>query len=161
MTLIKYMRTITALNVKSYIPPYKTEYEKLKSKLRLSTTAYGGAIAASYFITQGASEGVSATLGAVTSLTYLNSLSGFVDDIENSPVQTQLLIPIGTVIFESFWNNAPFSFDFDYGATFIGFLAYKFALTNVIFDIVKDMMIQDANEIYDSKEKKYNDLNVD
>lgn len=155
------MCTIVALNVKSYIPPYKTEYEKLKTKLRSSTAAYGGAIAASYFITQGASEGVSATLGAVTSLTYLNSLTRFVDDIENSPLQTQILIPVGTVIFESFWNNAPFSFDFDYGATFVGFLAYKFALTNVIFDMVRDMMIRDADEIYDTEEKKYNDLNVD
>lgn len=137
------------------------DYEKLKTKLRNSTTGYGTAIAASYFITQGAAEGVSATLGAVSSLAYLGSLTKYVDELENSPIQTQILIPVGTAIFESMWNNAPFSFDFDYGATFIGFLAYKFALTSVLFETIRDMMIQDSTDAYITKEIEYNDLTID
>ena len=136
-------------------PVVKTEYDRLKTNLRRTTIGYGTAIASSYFITQGAAEGVSATLGAVTSLTYLNTLSKHVDDIEHSPFQTQLLVPVGTAIFESMWNHAPFSFDFDYGATFIGFLAYKFALTNVLYDVVRQMLIEDSDTFYDTEEKEY------
>ena len=135
----------------------KTGYDKLKTKLRRSTIGYGTAIASSYFITQGASEGVSATLGAVTSLTYLNTLSKHVDEIENSPFQKQILVPVGAAIFESMWNHAPFSFDFDYGATFVGFLAYKFALTNVLYDVVREMLIEDSDNFYNTEEKEYID----
>ena len=136
-------------------PVVKTEYDRLKTNLRRTTIGYGTAIASSYFITQGAAEGVSATLGAVTSLTYLNTLSKNVDDIEHSPFQAQLLVPVGTAIFESMWNHAPFSFDFDYGATFVGFLAYKFALTNVLYDVVRQMLIEDSDTFYDTEEKEY------
>lgn len=138
-------------------PVVKTEYDRLKNNLRKSTIGYGTAIASSYFITQGAAEGVSATVGAVTSLTYLNTLSKHVDDIEHSPFQAQLLVPVGTAIFESMWNHAPFSFDFDYGATFVGFLAYKFALTNVLYDVVRQMLIEDSDTFYDTEEKEYID----
>lgn len=144
-------------------PPvmHKTEYEKLKTSLRRSTVGYGTAIASSYFITQGAAEGVSATIGAVASLTYLNTLSKHVDEIENSPFQKQILVPVGTAIFESMWNHAPFSFDFDYGATFIGFLAYKFALTNVLYDVVRHMLLTDSDNFYNTEKKEYNDLSKD
>ena len=133
-----------------------TDYQKLKTKLRNSTTGYGTAIAASYFITQGAAEGVSATVGVASSLTYLSSLTKYVDELESSPLQAQILIPVGTAIFESMWNNAPFSFDFDYGATLVGFLSYKLALTAVLYDMIRDMMIKDSIETYDTSEKKYN-----
>jgi hypothetical protein len=39
------------------------------------------------------------------------------------------------------WNHAPFGFDFDYGATFVGFLAYKLALLTVVYEEVVRMMI--------------------
>ena len=140
-------------------PPvvHKTEYEKLKTKLQRSTIGYGTAIASSYFITQGAAEGVSATLGAVTSLTYLKTLSKHVDEIETPHFQKHILIPVGAAIFERMWNHAPFSFDFDYGATFIGFLAYKFALTNVLYDVVREMLIEDSDNFYNTEEKEYID----
>jgi len=138
-------------------PVVKTDYDRLKNNLRKSTIGYGTAIASSYFITQGAAEGVSATVGAVTSLTYLNTLSKHVDDIEHSPFQAQLLVPVGTAIFEIMWNHAPFSFDFDYGATFVGFLAYKFALSNVLYDVVREMLIEDSEAFYDTDEKEYID----
>ena len=78
------------------------------------------------------------------------------DNIENSPFQKQFLAPIGLAIFETSWNNAPFSFDFDYGATLVGFLSYKLALTAVLYDMIRDMMIKDSIETYDTSEKKYN-----
>ena len=59
-----------------------TDYEKLKTKLRNATTGYGTAIVTSYFITQGAAEGVSATLGVASSLAYLGTLTKYVDELE-------------------------------------------------------------------------------
>jgi hypothetical protein len=119
------------------------EYDKLKTSLKNSTAAYGAAISASYFITQGADVGVSATIGAIASYTYMNLLSDHVDNIEKSTIQKQMFVPVSTAIFEVLWNNAPFAFDFDYGATFIGFLAYKFALTYVLFETIRDIIIED------------------
>ena len=102
---------------------------------------YGTVLTSTYFITQGAEEGVSAALGVASSIGYINLLSNHVDNIEKSSLQTQLLVPIGTAIFETMWNNAPFGFDFDYGVTFVGFLAYKIALLTVIYEEVARMMI--------------------
>lgn len=125
------------------VPPTNSrgEYEKLKKNLKKSTLAYGSAIASSYFITQGAEEGISATLGALSSFAYMNTLCKHVDTIEHSTFQKQLLVPVGTCVFETLWNHAPFGFDFDYGATFAGFLAYKMALCAVIYDVVRDMLM--------------------
>lgn len=122
-------------------PVVPQTYEKLKKNLKKSTVAYGSAIAASYFITMGAEEGVSETVGAVSSLAYLSLLEKHVDTIERSPFQKQLLIPVGTCVFETMWNNAPFAFDFDYGATFAGFLAYKMALCSVLYETVRGMLL--------------------
>lgn len=135
---------------KTVIPVAPQTYEKLKKNLKKSTVAYGSAIAASYFITQGAEEGVSATVGAVSSLAYLSLLERHVDTIERSSFQKQLLIPVGTCVFETMWNHAPFAFDFDYGATFAGFLAYKMALCSVLYEIVRDMLLN--QETQDLKE---------
>ena len=57
------------------------------------------------------------------------------------------------------WNNAPFAFDFDYGVTFLGFLAYKFALTTVLYETVRGMLITDSESFYDTEEKNYTDPN--
>ena len=120
----------------------KTDYEKLKSKINRTTLGYGTTLATTYYITQGAAEGVSATLGVLSSLTYIGLLTQRVDNIEkSSPFQKQLLVPVGTAIFETMWNNAPFGFDFDYGATLMGFLAYKFALLTVVYEEVRKMLL--------------------
>ena len=130
--------------VKATVPP--VSYTKLKKNLNKSTLAYGSAIASSYFITQGAEQGVSATVGVASSLLYMRLLERHVDAVEYSPFQKQLLVPVGTCIFETMWNKAPFAFDFDYGATFAGFLAYKMALCAVLYDVVRDMLItEDEN----------------
>jgi hypothetical protein len=126
--------------VKATLPP-PCDYTNLKKNLRKSTMAYGSAIASSYFITQGAEQGVSATVGAVSSLLYMRLLERHVDTLERSPFQKQLLIPVGTCVFETVWNHAPFGFDFDYGATFVGFLAYKMALCAVLYEVIREMLL--------------------
>jgi hypothetical protein len=134
------------------------EYNDLKNTLKRSTRAYGTALAASHFITQGAEQGVSAALGAVASYAYVSLLSDRVDNLEKTAFQKEFLAPLSAAAFEVTWNNAPFAFDFDYGATFVGFLAYKFALSTVLLESVKDMMIEDSEKAYDTSEKEYNDL---
>ena len=132
----------------------QTEYEKLKIKIRRTTLGYGTALTSVYFITQGASEGVSATLGVASSLAYIGLLTQSVDNIENySPFQKQLLVPVGTAIFETMWNHAPFGFDFDYGATLMGFLAYKVALLTVVYEEVRKMLLSTNNITLEDKEK--------
>ena len=134
------------------------EYNKLKNTLKSSTCGYGSALSGSYFITQGADQGVSVALGALASYAYVSLLSERVDNFEKSSLQKEFLAPISLAAFEVSWNNAPFAFDFDYGCTFVGFLAYKFALTTVLFECVRDMMIEDGRSTYDTAEKIYNDL---
>jgi len=112
----------------------KTDYGKLKKRINRSTIGYGSALTTMYFITHGAEQGVSASLGVLSSFVYLSLLERHVDNIEKSPFQKQLMAPIGTAVFEAVWNSAPFAFDFDYGATFVGFLAYKLALLSVVYD---------------------------
>jgi hypothetical protein len=145
----------------AFSKPIHTEYTHLKKTLKNSTAAYGSALSASYFITQGADQGVSAMLGAVASYAYVSLLSDRVDKLENSTVQKEFFAPLGAAAFEVSWNNAPFAFDFDYGATFVGFLAYKFALSTVLYQIVREMMIGDGEAFYDTSEKVYNDLSED
>ena len=143
---------------KPVVPKTSGEYRRLKKNLRNTTAGYGSALATSYFITQGAEMGVSATLGGLASYAYISLLEDHVDNIENSPFQKQFLAPISAAAFEMTWNNAPFAFDFDYGATFVGFLAYKFALTTVLYEMVREMLISDGSSSYDTTEKEYNDL---
>ena len=133
-----------AWTIHNAIVPPKSDYEKLKRKINKTTLAYGTALTSTYFITQGAPEGVSATLGVASSLAYIALLENHVDNIERSPIQKQFFSPLGTAIFETMWNHAPFGFDFDYGATFVGFLAYKLALLTVIYEEVVRMMIMDT-----------------
>ena len=119
----------------------KTDYGKLKMRINRATRGYGGALTSMYFITQGAEHGVSASLGVLSSFMYISLLEKHVDNIEKSLFQKQLFAPIGTAVFEAMWNSAPFAFDFDYGATFVGFLAYKVALLSVVYDEVRRMLV--------------------
>lgn len=141
--------------------PPPTEYIHLKNTLKRSTVGYGTALSASYFITQGADQGVSTVIGATASYAYVSLLCDRVDTFEKSTFQREFLAPIGAAAFEVSWNNAPFAFDFDYGATFVGFLAYKFALSTVLYETVRKMMIGDSEAFYDTEEKIYNDLSND
>ena len=141
--------------------PHPTEYIRLKNTLKKSTLGYGSALSASYFIAQGADQGVSAVIGATASYVYVSLLCDRVDTFEKSAFQKEFLAPLSAAAFEMSWNNAPFAFDFDYGVTFIGFLAYKFALSTVLYETVREMMIEDGKAFYDTEEKIYNDLSDD
>ena len=138
--------------------PVSGEYRRLKKTLKNSTAGYGAALATSYFITQGADQGVSAVVGALASYAYVSLLSERVDNLEKAAFQKEFLAPLSAAAFEVSWNHAPFAFDFDYGATFVGFLAYKFALSTVLYETVRNMMIEDSVSTYDTTEKVYNDL---
>src|SRR6056300_1576277 len=72
-----------AWTIHNAIVPPKSDYEKLKRKINRTTFAYGTALTSTYFITQGAPEGVSAALGVATSLSYISLLQNHVDNIEN------------------------------------------------------------------------------
>ena len=58
-------------------------------------------------------------------------------------------------------EQSTIAFDFDYSATFIGFLAYKFALTTVLFETVREILLMDSKTYYDTSKKVYNDLSED
>lgn len=120
-----------------------SDYRRLKRTLKNSTAGYGSALSALYFITQGAEQGVSAVLGAVASYAYVSLLSDRVDKFEETVLQKEFFAPLGAAAFEVTWNNAPFGFDFDYGATFVGFLAYKFALTTVMYETLREIMVDE------------------
>ena len=138
--------------------PVNGEYRRLKKTLKNSTAGYGSALSASYISTQGAEQGVSAVVGALASYAYVSILSDRVEKFEKSALQKEFLAPLSAATFEVTWHHAPFAFDFDYGATFVGFLAYKFALSTVLYETVRDMMISDSEASYDTTEKVYNDL---
>ena len=124
-----------------------TTYSSLKKRIKQSTFQYGFALTSGYFVCKGAEEGVSAMLGTVSSMVYLNTLTKRVDNIETaSPFPHELLIPVGAFMFEAVWNQAPFAFDFDYTATLLGFLVYKGALLNLLYDVVVEML-QPEDEI--------------
>jgi hypothetical protein len=126
-------------------------YSSLKKGIRKNTIQYGCALTTGYFVCKGAEEGVSAMLGTVSSMVYLNTLTKRVDNIEtSSPFPNELLVPVGTFMFEAIWNNAPFAFDFDYTATLLGFLVYKGALLNLLYDIVVEML-QPEDEIKNNR----------
>jgi hypothetical protein len=151
-----------AWKVHNAIVPPKSDYEKLKRRINQTTLGYGTALTSTYFITQGAAEGVSATLGVASSLAYIGLLTKSVDNIENSsPFQKQLLVPMGTAIFETVWNHAPFAFDFDYGATFVGFLAYKVALLNIVYDEVRKMILSTDDITLESKEENPSENHIE
>ena len=93
--------------------PISGEYRRLKKTLKNSTAGYGTALATSYFITQGADQGVSAVVGALASYAYVSLLSERVDNLEKAAFQKEFLAPLSAAAFEVTWNNAPFAFDFD------------------------------------------------
>jgi hypothetical protein len=123
----------------SHIPKI-SDYSRLKHKLKKSTARCGTLLSTSSFITQGSEQGVSTVLGAIASYTYLSLLSERVDNLEETGYPKEFFAPISLAVFEVMWNGAPFAFDFDYGATFIGFLSYKFAISSILYETVKEML---------------------
>lgn len=133
-----------------------TTYTTLKKRLKTSTIQYGFVLTSSYFICKGAAEGVSAMVGTASSLAYINALSSRVDNLERGSFPSELFIPVGMVMFETFWNHAPFAFDFDFTASLFGFFVYKGALLNILYDVIQEMLLPEKDnkneEIYLERE---------
>jgi len=109
------------------------EYEDIKTKIKNSTLKYGTAISTYHFIFLTPIDGISASLGTLTSYLYVNSLSSYVDNIERSVgLNRRLLVPTFVALFESIWNSSDLPFDFNMGATLFGFFAYKMAFYQII-----------------------------
>jgi hypothetical protein len=121
-----------------------SDYKRLKRTFKNSTAGYGAALSTSLFMTQGAEAGVSCLVGSVASYAYVSMLCDRVDTFEKTTLQKEFLAPLGTAFFEVVWNDGPFAFDFSYPSTFVGFLAYKFALLSVLFETVRDMMMDNS-----------------
>lgn len=151
---ISTQRLITCNLKNSHDKVNKNDYINIKSGLRKSTAQYGIAITAGYFIAHGAEQGISAGLGSIGSYLYVALLSDRVENIEKSTFPMEFLAPISLVAFETAWNNANHMFEFDYGCSFIGFLAYKFALSTVIYEVVREMLRDDSSTCYEEKEYK-------
>jgi hypothetical protein len=120
-------------------PPIQVK--ELKKKLLKNTFSTGTTVTGLYFLTQPANIGASSLIGTVSSLTYVHLLSQYVENVENSSFQKQLLVPVGMVLGESFWNQYHPSFELDFLTTFVGFFSYKLALFFFLLEIVKsDLM---------------------
>ena len=109
------------------------EYEQIKSKIKKTTLRYGAAISTYHFIFHTPVDGISASVGTLASYIYVDSLSSYVDNIEKAQgLNKRLLVPTILALSESLWNSSNFPFDFNIGATLIGFLAYKMAFYQIV-----------------------------
>jgi len=129
-------------------------YRVLKSRLKNSTAGYGALVSTGYLLAHGGEEGMSVALGAVTSYAYISFLSYRVDRMEKAIVPIEFFAPFALVAFETTWNSSTNVFQFDYGATLIGFLSYKLALSTVIYEIVREMLVGDSATSYETKKYK-------
>ena len=109
------------------------EYEQIKSKIKKTTLRYGAAVSTYHFIFHTPIDGISASLGTIASYVYIDSLSSYVDNIEKSfGLNKRLLVPTCLALFESMWNSHDLPFDFNMGATLLGFLVYKMAFYQIL-----------------------------
>ena len=123
------------------------EYEQVKSKIRKTTLQYGVAVSTYHFIFHTPIDGVSATLGTITSCIYVDSLSSYVDNIEKVPgLNKRLLLPTCLALAESVWNSNDLPFDFNMGATLFGFLSYKMAFYQIVAEEIL-MYSEDLSDI--------------
>ena len=130
-------------------------YTEVKTNFKKTTAVYGALLTGSSVMTNGVGCGISTGIGAITSYAYVKLLSDRVDTIEKSTFQKELLAPLSAATFEVMWNNTNFGFDLDYGSTFIGFLAYKFALSGILYDIVRDILINEEEHSNEQSSQPY------
>jgi hypothetical protein len=109
-----------------------SSYPSIKQTLKLKTGRVG-TVLSMYYATLGTEPAVSSVLGTFTALAYVQGLSNHVDEIESSPFQKHLLIPVGCSVFEAMWN-ASHEWQFDYGVTLTCFLSYQVALFWLLLD---------------------------
>ena len=111
----------------------------VKKRLRNHTIITGGAVSSYYFLSHGTSLGLSSFIGAASSVAYVQLLSHYVENIESTRFQKQLLVPVTMTLGEFLWNTYSGStIELDYLTTIVGFFAYKLALFGFVFDVIKD-----------------------
>lgn len=115
-------------------------YTLIKRRLRNHTIITGGTVSGYYFLNHGVSLGVSSFIGAASSVAYVQMLANYVDNVESSGFQKQLLVPGCMALGEFLWNTySGTAIELDYLTTIVGFFAYKLALFGFLFDeIVKE-----------------------
>lgn len=104
-------------------------YDDIKRKLKRDTLACGIGLSALHSTLNGITGGASSIVGTAASVAYVDMLGQYVDRIEEAPSQKQLLVPVGTAVFEMVCNNAGLlPFEFNYTETLLCFFSYKIAL---------------------------------
>lgn len=121
-------------------------YPTLKRRLRSTTARIGSAFTA-YYAFMSPQAGVSAAVGTLASLVYMQSLIKTVDSVEDpSHVQKQLFVPIATALVENFWNAHVPDFQLNYGVTTVCFLSYQLALMTLLYDVVRHMLLDGTDQ---------------
>ena len=111
----------------------------VKKRLRNHTIITGGSVSSYYFLSHGTSLGLSSFIEAASSVAYIHLLSHYVENIESSRFQKQLLVPVSMTLGEFLWNTYSGSaIELDYLTTIVGFFAYKLALFGFVFDVIKE-----------------------
>ena len=111
-----------------------TSYPTLKNKLRKNTLALNGVFTTYYACTGGEPAAVSALIGAAASMAYLSVLSRNVETLDFT--KSGVLVPLAVALVE---KVAPY--DFSYEATLVTFLSYQFAVVSLLYDEVRDIML--------------------
>lgn len=112
-------------------------YSKIKHRFKKDTFKVGAAVSGYYFITQGATLGLSSLLGSTASFVYVNMLSNHVDNIEKGSNSNHMLVPICMTLSEVLWNRHHPDIQLDFITTYIGFFAYKLALFRIMYDAIR------------------------
>lgn len=112
--------------------------KSLKKKLVKNTLSTGVCVTGYYFLTHTPNIGVSSLIGSFSSVAYVQLLSNYVENIENTRVQKQIVVPVSMILAETVWNNYNPSFELDFLTTLVGFFSYKLALFYILIEILKD-----------------------
>jgi hypothetical protein len=111
-----------------------TSYPSLKQKLRKNTLTLNGVFTTYYAVSGGATGGISALVGAGASLAYLHVLSRNVETLDFT--KSGVLVPLAVALME---KAVPY--DFNYEATLVTFLSYQLAVLSLVYDEVRDIML--------------------
>lgn len=127
-------------------PTPSVHFKDLKKKLIKNTFSTGATVTGYYFLTHPANIGASSLVGTASSLAYVQLLSHYVENVENSSFQKQLVVPVGMILGESFWNHYHPAFELDFLTTFVGFFSYKLALFFLLLEIIKSDVMNGIEE---------------
>jgi hypothetical protein len=111
-----------------------TSYPTLKKKLRRNTLTLNGVFTTYYAVTGGDVGAISALVGAGASMAYLYALSRNVDTLDFT--KSGVLVPLAVALVE---RATPY--EFNYEATLVTFLSYQLAICSLLYDEVRDIML--------------------